>query len=457
MQRLRFAHHRIKVLPRASSPSDSLATPATRSPVVVQMSIQAAPRTQAIQLLEIDTEYLRETLLTLLSIPSPSGYTDQVVHWVGKELMRLGIRFELTRRGAIRAALSGAQRAPARAIVSHLDTLGAMVKNLKDNGRLEIVPIGYWSSRFAEGGRVTVFTDKMGARRGTVLPLKASGHTFNDEIDTQPVSWDNVEVRTDDFCASAGELAENGFNIGDYIAFDPSPEICNGFINSRHLDNKAGVASVLAACKAIVESDAHIPVDCHVLFTISEEVGIGASAILHGDVAEMVAVDNATPAPGQNSRERGVTISMRDESGPFDYHLTHKLLDLCEQFDIPHQRDLFKYYRCDAASALEAGNDMRVGLVAFGADASHGYERTHFAALTSLAELLTVYVQSEPTFQRDRSTLGPLSGFPHQRTEVELDTRTQPVQRAQKRSLDERISSPPPAPGAPSDDDDDQS
>lgn len=369
---------------------------------------------KSLRRLPIDTDYLLQTLITLLEIPSPSGYTDRIVHWVGEELARLSIPFELTRRGAIRANLSGQRSAPARGVVSHVDTLGAMVKNLKSNGRLEIVPIGHWSSRFAEGARVTVFTDSHGPKRGTVLPLKASGHTFNEEIDTQPVSWDNVEVRTDDFCKSGEELTERGFNIGDYISFDPRPEVDNGFINSRHLDNKAGVASMLATAKAVVESHCEIPIDCHLLFTISEEVGTGASAILHGDVAELVAVDNATPAPGQNSRERGVTISMKDTSGPFDYHLTHKLLSLCQRFGIEHQRDVFKYYRCDAASALEAGNDMRVALVCFGADASHGYERTHLSALTALSELLSLYIQSDPTFERDRQQLGPLRGFPTQ-------------------------------------------
>ncbi len=370
--------------------------------------------TSDVRRLPIDVDYLKQTLNTLLHIPSPSGYTDRVVHWTGEELTRLEIPFDLTRRGAIRAQIGGEARHPARAVVSHLDTLGAMVKNLKSNGRLEIVPIGYWSSRFAEGGRVTIFTDAHGARRGTVLPLKASGHTFNEEIDSQPVSWDHVEVRTDDFCTTADELAAHGFHIGDFIAFDPQTEFNNGFVNSRHLDNKAGVASMLAAAKAVKDAGVPIPVDCHLLFTISEEVGTGASAILHGDVAEMVAVDNATPAVGQNSRERGVTISMKDSTGPFDYHLTHKLLDLCQRFGVEHQRDVFKHYRCDAASALEAGNDMRVALVCFGADASHGYERTHQDALVSLAELLALYIQSDPTFERDKRELGPLEGFPLQ-------------------------------------------
>jgi peptidase M42 family hydrolase len=364
--------------------------------------------------LPVDLNYILDTLQKLLAIPSPSGYTDRAVHFVGEELTRLGIPFELTRRGAIRARFRGASDRPARAIVSHIDTLGAMVKRLKPNGRLEISPIGHWSSRFAEGGRVTVFTDESGHRRGTCLPLKASGHTFNKEIDTQPVTWENVEIRTDDFCTSVEELSERGFHIGDFVSFDPMTELNNGFINSRHLDNKVGVASMLGAAKALKDAGVVPPVTVHLLFTISEEVGTGASAIFQGNVAEMVAVDNSTAAPNQNSRERGVTISMKDSTGPFDYHLTHKLLDLCTRFEIEHQRDVFKYYRCDAASALEAGNDMRVALVCFGCDASHGYERTHQDSLISLVELLSLYAQSAPTFARDLQVLGDLEGFPYQ-------------------------------------------
>jgi peptidase M42 family hydrolase len=384
------------------------------SPPDAAAQLGASVLSRPLQDVTIDSEYLLSSLWTLLQIPSPSGYTDKVVHWLGEELERLGIPFELSRRGAIRATLRGESARAMRAVVSHVDTLGAMVKQLKPNGRLALTPVGHWSARFAEGGRVTIFTDTHGSRRGTVLPLKASGHTFNTEIDTQPVSWDNVEVRTDDFCTSGEELARLGYNIGDFVAFDPCPEFNDNFINSRHLDNKAGVASMLAAAQAVVKQGVRLPVGCHFIFTISEEVGTGASAVLHGDVAEMVAVDNATPAPGQNSREQGVTIAMADSSGPFDYHLTHRLIDLCREFGIEHQRDVFKYYRCDAASALEAGNDMRVALACFGADGSHGYERTHLDALKSLSRLLALYVQTGLTIPRDRATLGPLKGFPYQ-------------------------------------------
>lgn len=364
------------------------------------------------KLLPVDENYVLDLLVRLLQTPSPSGHTDRIVHMACDELEHLKIPFELTRRGAIRATLKGEQESPDRAIVAHLDTLGAMVKNLKPNGRLSIVPIGHWNARFAEGARVTIFTDR-GQSRGTILPLKASGHTFGSEIDSQPVSWENLEIRVDAECRTEVDMLRLGFRVGDFVAIDANPEITqNGFINSRHLDDKAGVAVLFGAAKAIIDNQVALPLDCHLLLTISEEVGSGASAILHQDVAEMVSIDNGTTAPGQNSSEFGVTIAMADSTGPFDYHLTHRLLQLCQEFEIPHQRDVFRYYRSDSASAVEAGNDLRAALVCFGIDGSHGYERIHWSALNSLVELLAVYLQSQPLFGRDRFDIGPRHGFP---------------------------------------------
>ena len=367
--------------------------------------------------LTIDTDYLQTKLHELLEIPSPSGYTDPIVRYACDQLADLSIDFELTRRGAIRADLPGKQKSPDRAVVTHLDTIGAMVSGLKPNGRLALTPVGTWSSRFAEGGRVTIFSDD-GRHRGTVLPLKSAGHTWGDEIDTQAVSWDHVEVRVDALSDSREHLEELGFNLGDFVAFDPRPDFePNGYINSRHLDDKAGVACVLAAARAIRDAGVALPIDCHLLFTIFEEVGSGASAILHQDVSEMVSVDNSTVSRYEKSCERGAVLAMLDQSGPYDYHLSHKLIGLADKFDIEHRRAVYRYYRSDAATAVEAGNDIRTALVCFSVDSSHGYERTHIDSLRSVSELLTVYMQSEATLERDRLELGPLNGFSEQPVE----------------------------------------
>jgi len=370
-------------------------------------------------ILPIDIDYLNSWLEKLLSIPSPTTYTDNIVRECCVELDQLGIEYVVTRRGAIRALIKGKKSRPARAIAAHVDTLGAQVKRLKENGRLEIVPIGHWNARFAEGARCKIYSER-GVYTGSILPLKASGHVFNEEIDTQPAGWPYVEVRVDGRAFNLEELASLGIEIGDIISIDPQPEFLeNGFICSRHLDDKAGVATMFAAMKALRDTKAKLPVDVYFLFTIEEEVGVGASTVLHEDIASLIAVDNGTAAPGQNSSEFGATIAMADQQGPFDFHLTHKLARLCEDNDIRFQKDIFKYYRCDVASAVEAGHDVRTALICFGIDGSHGWERVHTHALRSLAELITAYLLSPIAIRRDEKDVGPLNGFTQQPTEEE--------------------------------------
>jgi peptidase M42 family hydrolase len=362
----------------------------------------------------IDTDYLKAQLERLLSIPSPTGYTDTIVRYVSEELERLGVPFSVTRRGAILALYRGHEIEGARAICAHLDTLGATVKMIKENGRLELVPIGTWSARAAEYTRCTILSEA-GAFRGTVLPLKASGHTFNEEIDTQPVGWRHIEVRVDADCYDRKSTEALGIHIGDTVAIDPGTEFLdNGYIVSRHLDDKAGCAVSLAALKALIDGQIETPVDIHFIFTIAEEVGSGASAVLLDNVVAMVSIDNGTTAPGQNSSEFGVTVAMADQVGPFDYHLTRKLIRLCEENGVRYQRDVFRYYRSDSASALEGGADVRTALITFGIDASHGYERIHSHSLRSLSELVVLYASSKVEITRDVEELAGLEGFTEQ-------------------------------------------
>lgn len=370
--------------------------------------------------LPIDTDYLKTTLLELLAIPSPTGLTDAIVHYTGGCLERLGIRYELTRRGTIRAIVPRSlpeRRAnnPARAIAAHLDTLGAMVSEVKPDGRLGLMPIGTWSSRWAEGGRVTVFTDT-GRYRGSVLPLFASGHVYNEAVDTQPVSWPQVEVRVDERLFSAQEAAALGIRVGDFVAFDAGPELLdNGFIVSRHLDNKGGVAALLTALKAVVDAGAPIQMDCHPVFTLAEEVGSGARAGIDKDVSEVIGVDIGPVRAGQGALEYGVAIPLMDSAGPHDYHLTRRLLALCGEHGIPCHRDVFRYYHSDASAAVSAGHDVRTALVCFGTDASHGYERTHLSSLEHVAQLLALTMQSPPAIGEDRRPVhDSVESFPQQ-------------------------------------------
>src|SRR5690606_32360313 len=365
-----------------------------------------------------DMQYLQQVLLEMLAIPCPTGFTDGIVRYVAEHLDQMGVAYELTRRGTIRATLPGRQNSPDRAIASHLDTVGAMVSEIKDNGRLKLAPVGCWSSRFAEGSRVSVFTES-GCFRGSVLPLMASGHAFNTEVDTLPVSWDTIELRLDIPTGSRADTERHGVGVGDFVAFDPLPEFTsNGFISARHLDNNAGAAAMLTAIKYVVDSGRTLPMDCHPLFTITEETGSGAAGALPWRASACVAVDIAPAGPGQPSTEHALTLCMQDSSGQCDPHRSRHLLRRCQRDEIPVRRDLFRYYHSDAESAVRSGNDTRVALIAFGTDATHGYERTHRDSLEALTRLLIAYVFSPPVFEHDDRDNAPLEHF-HLQTDAD--------------------------------------
>ncbi|MDG4771026.1 osmoprotectant NAGGN system M42 family peptidase [Solwaraspora sp. WMMD792] len=366
--------------------------------------------------LKLDLDYLQQVMLELLDIPSPSGRTDHVQQYVGERLSALGIPFTVTRRGALSASLCGPRTTGAdRAIVVHTDTIGGMVKRLKENGRLELKQIGTHSARFAEGAHVRVYTDSLDrVITGQVLPLKASGHRYNEDVDLQGVGWEQVEVRVDEPVTDIAGLRALGIDVGDFVAMLPAPTITpSGYVKSRHLDDKAGVAAVLTAVKAMVDAGQQPPVTAHLLITCTEEVGHGASHGLDPDVAEIVSVDAAVVAPGQQSREDAATLAMGDGVGPFDYHLTRKLAGLAADHGVDLVRDVFDYYRSDVAAAVEAGAHARVALLGFGVDATHGHERTHLEGLRHLTQLLCLYLQSELVFPEwDAEPDGDLADFP---------------------------------------------
>lgn len=364
---------------------------------------------------KLDLDWMTDLLVDLLRIPSPTGRTDEIIQFIGDLLDGLGLEPRLTRRGAIAASLPGGGAGPGRrGVVVHADTIGAMVRFIRDDGRLEIVPVGTWSARFAEGARVTVFVDHGTPITGTILPVKASGHAYGDEVDEQGVGWQHVVVRPDVVVHTREEIEGLGVHVGDHVAIHAMPQVTpTGFVNSRHLDDKAGIAALLTAVRAMLDQGIEPAVPTDLLVTISEEVGHGASHGLSVDLAELVSIDAAVCAPEQTTTETGVTVLMQDLSGPFDFHLTRHLAELGEQHGIEVHRDIFRFYRSDVAAAIEAGHGMRAALVGFGVDATHGYERTHVRSLEATARLIALHLQTPLVLGGwDEDPSGDLADFP---------------------------------------------
>ncbi|MEZ5572524.1 MAG: osmoprotectant NAGGN system M42 family peptidase [Halioglobus sp.] len=373
-----------------------------------------------------DRDYLQATLLELLAIPSPSGFTDEVVRYISKQLEDMGVSYDLTRRGMLRARLPGTGAAagePARAIVNHVDSIGAMVRRIKSDGRLLVAPIGYWSSRFAEGTRVTLFAENA-VYTGTLLPTVTWGVHRDCGVEEVPADWDHIELRLDQPVLSEEATRELGIEVGDFIACDSRPEVLDsGYIVGRNLDNKAGVAAVLATIRAVVGQQLQLPSDIYILFTVTETVGSGAGSAMLPEVSELVTVDFASVPASEALSFDSLTIAYGDASGPYDYHLTAHLQQLANDNNIPCQRRVLAASHNDAAAALAAGHDVRTAVVAYAGDATHSVERTHFSSLQNMVQLLLGYLCSQPTFAHDTSTT-TVSDFSRQIDADRLPMRT---------------------------------
>ena len=343
----------------------------------------------------IDSHALLDFLTELLNTPSPTGFTEQAIalcedfltEWPELTLRR-------TNKGALVAQIPGSSDAPWRAMTAHVDTLGAMVKDIKSNGRLKLTKLGGFAWNTVEGEGVTVFSREGEKVRGTILLNKASSHVHGGDVSKTERNDDNMEVRLDIKTGSVKETQALGINVGDFVAFDPRVEINNGFIRSRHLDDKACVASLLFAIKSIKDAGLELPATTILHISNYEEVGHGASAGIPSQVAELISVDMAAVGEGQSSDEFNVTLCVKDSGGPYHYGLNQRMRALAEQYEIPYKVDIYPYYGSDGEAFWRAGGDVAVALIGPGVDASHSYERTHLDALLATTQWCMAYMLS---------------------------------------------------------------
>lgn len=343
----------------------------------------------------VNVPYITRLLVDLCSISSPSGLTGDAIAYVAHELDTLHVPYTYTRKGALVATLAAphAGDRPARTLAAHVDTLGAMVKEIKETGRLKLTQIGGYPWAAIEGETCVVHTN--GGRRitGTICNVKASHHVHGTEQDRAERSEKTLEVRIDERVASVDDVRGLGVEVGDYVSLDPRVVVTeSGFVKSRHLDDKACVAILLGVARAVGEIAAPLAAVTHLFISNYEETGHGAAAGITLDTEELVALDMAAVGEGQTSDEYSVTICVKDASGPYNHALSNALRRAGDRANIPYKVDIYTNYSSDASAALSAGADVRAALIGPGIDASHAYERTHVDALRDTTLLLLAYL-----------------------------------------------------------------
>ncbi len=336
----------------------------------------------------------KELIKQLVSIPSPSGYTEKVIQYVENIFNDLGVESKRNNKGGLIATLPGKNQEQHRMLTAHVDTLGAMVKEIKSNGRLRLDLIGGFRYNSIEGEYCTIHTSSGKEFTGTILMHQTSVHVYKDAGKAER-NQENMEVRIDAKVKNEEDVRALGIEVGDFVSFDPRVELTdNGFIKSRHLDDKASVAILIQLIKRLKEENITLPYTTHFLISNNEEIGYGGNSNIPEETVEYLAVDMGAIGDGQATDEYTVSICAKDSSGPYHYGLRNHLIHLAKENGIEYKVDIYPYYGSDASAAIRAGHDIVHGLIGPGIDASHAFERTHEDSLKHTENLLYHYLQS---------------------------------------------------------------
>lgn len=340
-------------------------------------------------------QYAIEKAVEILAIDSPTGYTDGAARWAQKQFEALGYNTKRLAKGGVMVDLGGENVRDALLLTAHLDTLGAMIAEIKSNGRLRLVPLGSMHADSAEGENVRVYTRSGAVFEGTFRPCDPSYHVNKALADTKR-SFETMEVTLDEDVSTTQDVRGLGLDVGDIVCFEPRTRVtASGYIKSRFLDNKLEVGVVLAYAKYLSDRGETPPRRVYVHLPVYEEVGHGAAGPVPQGVTEILSLDMGCVGEGVQCTEKQVSICVRDSDGPYNYELVTRLVNaaICEGAD--YALDVYPNYSSDAGAAVLAGADVRHGLIGAGIFASHGYERSHINGVLSTLKLLNGFILGE--------------------------------------------------------------
>ena len=327
------------------------------------------------------------------AIDSPSGYTAEVADYVMKAYQKLGYEPKLTTKGGVLVALGGKDKKNAVMLEAHIDTLGAMVAQIKSDGRLRVTPIGGMNANNAEAENCRIHT-RFGKKvyEGTLQLANASIHVNGDYNDKKR-TFDETEIVLDEKVHSREDVEALGIMTGDIVCFDPRTTVTeSGYIKSRFLDDKLSVGILLGYARYLKEENVTPERMIYQHITVFEEVGHGGAASIPEGVTEVISVDMGCVGDGLACEETQVSICAKDSHGPYHYDVVTGLIAAAKREELDFAVDVYPHYGSDADVALTAGYDVRHGLIGAGVYASHGYERSHVDGVKNTFKLLCAYL-----------------------------------------------------------------
>ena len=336
-----------------------------------------------------DEKYLIETFYRLVEVDSTTGKCDNIEKLVAKMIKELGYKPQLTHKGGVLVDLGG--EGNPLVVTAHLDDIGLMVRHINNDGTLKVCPIGGLYPVYCTGENVRIYTRDEKIYTGTICRTPNSVHVTEDEIRKELGDFTkNIAVVLDEDVKTKEDTLKLGIETGDIVALYPRTEYINGYLKSRFVDDKAAVAILFNALKALKDKKLNRKV--YFYFAEYEEIGHGTSWLPEG-VKDILAIDIAPTGDEQTSDEKKVSIFAKDSRMPYHYEMTNELRETALENKIDYVMDIFTpHYGTDCDTSVYAGHDVRFAAIGFGTANSHGYERTHIKGLEETYNLLVKYL-----------------------------------------------------------------
>ncbi|MBD0314483.1 MAG: M42 family peptidase, partial [Microcoleus sp. T3-bin5] len=331
-----------------------------------------------------DYDNLFKIIEELVMHHSPSGVEAEINQFLMQRFATLGVQVWCDRADNIIAKIPGKNPERAIAITAHKDEIGAIVKTVGDEGRVEVRRLGGSYPWIYGEGVVDLLGDTQTISGILSFGSRHVSHESPQKVQQEdtPVKWENAWIETK---CSAEELEAAGIRPGTRMVIGKHrkhPVRLKNHIASYTLDNKASVAILLALAERVKQP----AVDVYLVASAKEEVGaIGALFFSQNQQLDAMIALEICPLSKEYPIKDGESpvILSQDAYGIYDEMLNGQLRHCAKQLDMPVQLATISGFGSDASIAMKFGHVGRAACLAFPTQNTHGYEIAHLGAIAN--------------------------------------------------------------------------
>ncbi len=337
----------------------------------------------------MDNDRLFETISELVMLHSPSGVESEINVVLLDRFAQLGVEVWQDEADNIIAKIPGKNPDRCIAITGHKDEIGAIVKGIKKEGRVDVRNLGgAYPWVYGEG-----VVDLLGDRE-TISGILSFGsrHVSHEspqkmQQENTPVRWEHAWIETK---RTTAQLAAAGIRPGTRVVVGKhrkQPFRLNDYIASYTLDNKASVAILLELAATVKQSE----MDVYLVASAKEEVGaIGALYFTNRQRMNALIALEICPLSSEYPIADGVApvLLTQDGYGIYDEGLNEEIRDAADRAHVPVQLAAISGFGSDASIALKFGHVARAACLSFPTQNTHGYEIAHLGAIGNCVRIL---------------------------------------------------------------------